>query len=203
MPSIDAFILSILLGYLLGSIPVATLVSRRRSIDIFSAGTGLPGAANVFRQVGHKLGVLVSAGDAAKGALAMVVASRLGMEGTWLLLPATAAIGGHWNSIFNRFRGGDGLATLIGITVVAVPLYGLIAIIVGGVVGLLFHGNAHPSLRGGFAGYGFLLARTVYLQEDIVITSGIVILGLMVLAHAVIGHRRRRLEPELPDYDPG
>ena len=201
MPAIDAFILSILLSYLLGSIPVATLVSRRRSIDIFSTGTGLPGAANVFRQVGHKLGILVSAGDAAKGALAVVVASRLGMEGTWLLIPATAAIGGHWNSIFNRFRGGDGLATLMGITIVAVSVYGLIAIVIGGVVGLWFHGNAHPSLRGGFAGYGFLLARAVSMQEDMMITFGIATLGLMVLTHAVIGHRRRR--DDLPDYDPG
>ena len=201
MPAIDAFILSILIGYLLGSIPVATLVSRRRSIDIFSTGTGLPGAANVFRQVGHKLGILVSAGDAAKGALAVVVASRLGMEGTWLLLPATAAIGGHWNSIFNRFRGGDGLATLMGITIVAVPVYGLIAIVIGGVVGLLFHGNAHPSLRGGFAGYGFLLTRVVYMQQDVMITFGLATLGLMVLAHAVIGHHRRR--DDLHDYDAG
>lgn len=201
MPSIDAVVISTLLGYLLGSIPVATLVSRRRHIDIFSAGTGLPGAANVFRQVGHKLGVLVSAGDVAKGALAIVVASRLGMEGTWLLLPATAAIGGHWNSIFSRFRGGDGLATLMGITIVAVPVYGLIAIVIGGVVGLWFHGNAHPSLRGGFAGYGFLLARAVSMQEDVIITLGIATLGLMVLAHAVIGHHRRR--DDLPDFDPG
>ncbi|MCZ6891825.1 MAG: glycerol-3-phosphate acyltransferase [Chloroflexi bacterium] len=201
MPTIDAFILSILLAYLLGSIPVATLVSRRRSIDIFSTGTGLPGAANVFRQVGHKWGFMVSAGDAAKGALAIVVASRLGMEGTWLLLPATAAIGGHWNSIFSRFRGGDGLATLMGITIVAVPVYGLIPIVVGGVVGLWFHGNAHPSLRGGFAGFGFLLARAVSMQEDVTITFGIATIGLMVLAHAVIGHHRRR--DDLPDYDPG
>ncbi len=200
MPSLDAFILSILLGYLLGSIPVATLVSRRRRIDIFSTGTGLPGAANVFRQVGHKSGFLVSAGDAAKGALAIVVASRLGVDATWILLPATAAIVGHWNSIFSRFRGGDGLATLMGITMVAVPVYGLIAIGIGSVVGLWFHGNAHPTLRGGFACYGFLLARAVSMQEDVVITSGIVILGLMVLAHAVIGHHRRR--DDLPDYDP-
>ena len=201
MPAIDAFILSILLAYLLGSIPVATLVSRRRSIDIFSAGTGLPGAANVFRQVGHKLGVMVSAGDAAKGALAIVVASRLGMEGTWLLLPATAAIGGHWNSIFSGFRGGDGLATLMGITIMVVPVYGPIAVVIGGVVGLWFHGNAHPSLRGGFAGFGFLLARAVSMQEDVTITFGIATIGLMVLGHAVIGHHRRR--DDLPDYDAG
>jgi acyl-phosphate glycerol 3-phosphate acyltransferase len=201
MPAIDAFILSILLGYLLGSIPVATLVSRRRHIDIFSAGTGLPGAANVFRQVGHKSGILVSAGDVAKGALAIVVANRLGVDATWALVPAMAAIVGHWNSIFSRFRGGDGLATLMGITVVSVPVYGFIAIAIGGVVGLRFHGNAHPALRGGFACYGFLVTRAVSMQDDAAITSGIVILGLMVLAHAVIGHHRRR--DDLPDYDAG
>ena len=200
MPSLDALILSILLSYLLGSIPTANLVSRRRHIDIFSTGTGQPGAANVFRHVGHKSGFLVSAGDAAKGALAIVVASRLGLDATWVLVPATAAILGHWNSIFSRFRGGDGLATLMGITMVAVPVYGIIAICVGSVVGLWFHGNAHPTVRGGFACYGFLLARAVLMQEDVAITLGIVTLGLMVLAHAVIGHRRRR--DDLPVNDP-
>ena len=74
MPAIDVLILSILLAYLLGSIPIATLVSRSRRVDIFSTGTGLPGAANVYKQVGRKSGLLVSAGDVAKGARRSVLA---------------------------------------------------------------------------------------------------------------------------------
>ena len=87
MPSLDVLLIAVLLGYLLGSIPVAYQVSRRRGVDIFARGTGLPGAANVYRAVGHKSGGLVFAGDLAKGALAIIVADRLGLEGVWVLLP--------------------------------------------------------------------------------------------------------------------
>ena len=200
MPSLDAYVLSLFLGYLLGSIPVAALVSRRRSIDIFSTGTGLSGATNVFFNVGHKSGALVSAGDAAKGALTVVAAQRLGVEDGWILLPAFAAIAGHWRSIFTRFRGGDSLATLLGITIVLLPIYGVAAIGVGTVVGLWFRCTAHPTLWGGFACYGLLLGRALLYRQDMLITFGLEMLALMVLAHAVIGHRRRR-SPALPDYD--
>jgi len=188
----DLLILSILLSYLLGSIPTAMLVSRSRKIDIFSTGTGLPGAANVYREVGHKSGVLVSAGDVAKGALAIIVANRLGVDPNWLVLPAAAAVLGHWNSIFTRFRGGDGLATLLGATTVVIPFYGLIAVLTGVAVGTFFRKTSYPTIRGGFVVYGFLLVRAAYTQETIILTLEITIIGLMVLAHAMIGHRRRK-----------
>ncbi|MQF70307.1 glycerol-3-phosphate acyltransferase, partial [SAR202 cluster bacterium AD-804-J14_MRT_500m] len=64
------FILALtLIGYLLGSIPVAAIMSRIRGIDIFSTGTGLAGAANVARSVGNWSGVAVFAGDTGKGML--------------------------------------------------------------------------------------------------------------------------------------
>ena len=203
MPSIDVVLLSILLGYLLGSIPVAAMITRRRQLDIFSIGTGLPGAANVFRNVGHRAGALVTAGDAAKGALAIAVASRLGIEGVWILLPGVAAIAGHWRSIFTGFRGGDGVATLLGISLVAMPTYGLVAFGVAFLVGLWLlwlHRAPHPSLWSGIAGYGVLLSLSLFSGIDIMLALGIVTLALMVLAHAIIGHRRRRSNQELLEF---
>ena len=201
MPSIDILLLSILLGYLLGSIPVASLVSRRRRVNIFSTGTGLPGAAIVFRNVGHKSGLLVSAGDVAKGALAIGVASRLGVEGTWVLLAGAAAIGGHWRSIFTRFRGGDGMATMVGITLLVVPAYGLIAVIAGTVVGFWFRHRSLPTVWGGATCYGLLSVLSLVNGTEVVASLGVVTLALMVFAHTAIGHRRRR--SALPDYDVG
>ena len=201
MGSIDGLLLSILLGYLLGSIPVASLVSRRRGVNIFSTGTGLPGAANVFRNVGHKTGVLVSAGDVAKGALVIIAAMRLGVEGALVLLPAFAAIAGHWRSIFTGFRGGDGLVTLVGITLLLVPTYTPLAVTVGFAVGLWYRHTSHPSLLGGVVCNSLLLAQAVLYSEQVVVTLGIAMLSLMVLAHAVVGHRRRR--PSLSDNDVG
>ena len=156
----------------------------------------MPGAANVYRAVGHKSGVLVFAGDLAKGALAkgalaIIVADRLGLEDAWVLLPGAAAIMGHWRSIFTRFRGGDGLLTVVGITAVAIPSFGLVAVAIGFIVGIWFRHSPHPTLYGGVTCYGLLLALSIVYQADVLLGTGVVMLALMVLAHAVIGHRRR------------
>ena len=200
MPEFDVLFLALLLGYLLGSIPIAALVTRRHQLDIFSIGSGQPGAANVFLNVGRRSGILVSAGDAAKGALSVIVASRLGVEEGWVLLPTAAAIAGHWRSIFTRFRGGDGLATLLGATIALLPLHGTFAVVIGIALGFVVRHVAHPTLWAGLACYFFLLGRSLIYQEDILITLGVVLLALIVLAHIVIGHYRRKSR-SIPDYE--
>jgi acyl phosphate:glycerol-3-phosphate acyltransferase len=193
-------LLAILIGYLLGSVPVATLVSRRRGVDIFTTGTGLAGAANVYRTVGHFHGTVVLAGDAAKGVLTIFVAHRLGVEGTMSLLPGVAALMGHWRSLFNGFRGGDGLSTLLGITLASLPVLSLPVIGVGIVMaGFARLTNRHASIWGAGAGYGLLLAMAPFFPGQIPVIVGISLMALMVLAHAVVGYRRRRWSPELDD----
>ena len=183
---------AILLGYLLGSIPVAVLVSRRQGVDIFSAGTGLAGAANVSRTVGRWHGFAVAMIDAAKGMLAVTVAHRLGIQGDLVLLPAMAALAGHWRSIFTRFRGGDGLAILVGITIAVFPVYSILVVLTGGIVSVIARGMSHhPTLWGGTAGYSVLLVQSPPSGENAVVVLGIVTLALLVLIHGVVGHRRR------------
>ena len=184
-----------IMGYVLGSIPVAALVSRTRGVDIFSTGTRLAGAANVARNVGNRYGVAVFAGDAGKGILTVMMATRLGADGSIVLVPAAAALAGHWRSVFTRFRGGDGLSTLVGITVAALPAYSIIVVVTGGIVALIARRTGHPpTLWGGIAAYSFLLLRAPISQDNTFIDLGIVCLALMVLIHGVIGHRRRRFE---------
>lgn len=203
MPSIVGLLISPLLGYLLGSIPVAAMISRRSQLDIFSIGTGLPGATNVFRNVGRRAGLVVVMGDAAKGALAIVVADRLGLEGVWVLLPGVTAIAGHWRSIFTGFRGGDGVATLVGITLAVMPTYGGMGLGVALVVAWGFRRFKHPSLWGGITGYCVLIVAIIN-GTDLMLTTGIATLAVMVLAHSVAGHRRRRSEQALVEVlEPG
>ena len=193
------FILALaLIGYLLGSIPVAVLMSRIRGIDIFSTGTGLAGAANVARSVGNWSGMVVFAGDTGKGILTIMVATRLGAEGTMVLVPAAAALAGHWRSVFTRFRGGDGLSTLVGITVAALPVYGIVVAITGAIVALIARRTGHsPTLWGGIAAYSFVLLRAPFSPDNVFIEMGVVCLALMVLIHGLAGHRRRRLESKI------
>ena len=187
-------ILAIILAFILGSIPLAMLLSRIQGVDIFSTGTGLAGAANVYRNVGPISGALVFAGDTVKGVLAVTVAHRLGLEGEVVLLPALAALVGHWRSVFARFRGGDGLSTLLGITMAMIPLYGVLAVLTGGTVAFIARGMGHhASLWGGTAGYGFLLVRAPVTSVGVSLVLGVVLLALLVLAHGVVGHRRRRI----------
>lgn len=184
---------AVVAGYLLGSFPTAVLVSRMRGVDIFSVGPGLAGATNVFRQVGPAEGVAVMLVDVAKGALAIGISYRLGITGETALLPALATLAGHWRSIFTRFRGGDGVATLVGITIALFPIYGLISVVTAMAVSIIARlaGQPIPTLWGGIAGYGFLLLRLPSSEESSLLVLGVVFLAVMVLAHGVIGHRRR------------
>ena len=72
------FILIIVLGYLLGSIPFGVIVSRiRGNVDILKTGSGKMGTTNVLRTAGAKAAVMVLVGDMVKGILAVVFAGLI------------------------------------------------------------------------------------------------------------------------------
>jgi glycerol-3-phosphate acyltransferase PlsY len=110
------------LGYALGSIPFAFLLTRRGGVDLRHTGSGNLGAANVMRTSGTALAVIVLALDAAKGAVAVLVATRLSAS---LFAPAVAGVGavlGHVYPAWLRFRGGKGVATTFGVFAVLAPM---------------------------------------------------------------------------------
>ena len=112
-------ILSIIIGYLLGSIPTAYVISRmRKGIDIRTVGSGNMGAANVMRQIGTHEGVFVGLFDIAKGAGSLLIAQVLGISQLWLFGTGFAVLIGHSFPVFAGFRGGRGAATIIGIFLV-------------------------------------------------------------------------------------
>ncbi|OIO37402.1 MAG: hypothetical protein AUJ76_00480 [Candidatus Omnitrophica bacterium CG1_02_41_171] len=117
-------------GYLLGSVCSAYLIAKLvKGVDIRRVGTGNPGAANVYREVGKPWGILVWVFDTAKGALAMFVAAKLTNNfpkpvGIWILflaLVGVVAIAGHCWSIFLSFKGGKGVATSGGAVLYLAP----------------------------------------------------------------------------------
>lgn len=113
---------SIIIGYLLGSIPTAYIVSRtRRGIDIRNIGSGNMGAANVMRQIGTHQGIFVAIIDVAKGAGAILIAQALNVSELWVFGAGFAALVGHNFPVFARFKGGRGSATIMGIFFVLAP----------------------------------------------------------------------------------
>jgi glycerol-3-phosphate acyltransferase PlsY len=106
---------SILIGYLLGSIPAAYLVTRwYKGIDIRDIDVGNVGAGAVFRTCGKKAGAIVAVVDIGKGAATILIAQALQLAEPWVLGAGFAAIVGHSYPVFIRFKGGQGAATIIG-----------------------------------------------------------------------------------------
>jgi glycerol-3-phosphate acyltransferase PlsY len=124
-------IVSIIVGYLLGAIPTAYVVSRmRKGVDIRDVGSHNMGGANVMREIGTHEGVLVGLSDIAKGAGAILVAQALNVPELWVFGAGFAALVGHNFPAFAGFRGGRGSATVIGIFLVLAPWVTLITLVV-------------------------------------------------------------------------
>ena len=190
--SVPTLLLAALGAYILGALPLADQLSRRYGVDIFSVGSGLAGASNVRMSVGRWPSVIVGIGDLGKGALAVLFAGLLGIEGPWFVVPAAAAIVGHWYSVFSGFRGGDGLATLGGVTIAQFSVFGAIAVIVALLVSTGGQKMSYSSLSGLVFGYAALVIATVAYEVDVVPVVGLGGLTAMVLARASLGHVRRR-----------
>ncbi|MDQ2650863.1 MAG: glycerol-3-phosphate acyltransferase [Actinomycetota bacterium] len=112
-------------AYLLGTFPSALLVGRRRGLDPTRAGSGNPGASNALRTMGRRAGAMVLLGDAGKGAVAAGVGWAVGGRGVGVAC-GLAAVLGHVAPVTRRFRGGKGVATGAGMTLVLVPLVGVV-----------------------------------------------------------------------------
>ena len=109
-------LVSAVLGYLLGSVPFAVIVSRVfRLADPRSFGSGNPGATNVLRSGSKAAALLTLLGDAAKGWLAMFITARVGAGETAIAAAGLAAFLGHVFPFTLGFRGGKGVATALGV----------------------------------------------------------------------------------------
>ena len=122
-------LLALAVGYLLGAIPFGLLLTRFSGRgDLRSIGSGNIGATNVLRTGSKGLAALTLLLDAAKGAAAVMIAQRLWPEA--VNFAAAGALIGHLYPVWLKFKGGKGVATLLGIIAPLLPVaaiaYGLI-----------------------------------------------------------------------------
>lgn len=128
-----------LVAYLLGSIPVGILVCKPLGKDPRRVGSGRTGGTNVYRTAGATAGVLTVLGDVLKGTAAVLIAGRLSptvgdIGSLSQTLAALAAILGHNYSIYIGFRGGAGSTPNIGALLALYPMAFAPAAIVAGLV---------------------------------------------------------------------
>jgi glycerol-3-phosphate acyltransferase PlsY len=116
-------IAAIIIGYLLGAIPFAYIIARtRKGIDIRQKGSGNVGALAVWREVGPVFGIIALAADVGKGVLAVYAALWLGLDTIWICAAGFAAVAGHNWSVFLKFGGGKGAATIMGVLLALMPV---------------------------------------------------------------------------------
>ena len=106
----------ILIAYLVGSISSAILVCRLMGLpDPRTEGSGNPGATNVLRVGGKKAAAITLIGDMLKGLVPVLAANVLNVAPLTLALTGMAAFLGHLYPVFFGFRGGKGVATMLGV----------------------------------------------------------------------------------------
>lgn len=121
-------IAAVVIGYLLGSIPFAYIISRlKKGVDIRDVGGGNVGALNTWREIGPVYGLTVLAADILKGVFAVLIARWLDVSLVWVCVAGFAAVVGHNWPVFIKFQGGKGAATVLGALVALTPVQLLIA----------------------------------------------------------------------------
>src|SRR5215210_5452946 len=107
------YVAACIIGYLLGSIPVALLVARRHGVDLRRTSDGNPGAWNALEQLGARRALPAFLGDGAKAFAAGL--AGLALAGWWGGFAGVAgAMLGHAFPIFAGFRGGKAVMTFVG-----------------------------------------------------------------------------------------
>ena len=189
----DIYIALGLLGaYLIGSIPTAVWYSKAfYGCDVRDLGSGNAGATNTFRVLGKKAGIIVMSIDTLKGFVATSSAMFL-VDLDWAssekvvifkLLYGIAAVLGHVFPAFAQFRGGKGVATLLGMVIAIHPPAALVCILVFIVV---FTISKYVSLGSLIASTAFpVLMFFPYFNpgQPIVIVFAFAMLSIVVLTH--------------------
>jgi glycerol-3-phosphate acyltransferase PlsY len=178
-------------AYLLGSIPSAVWWGKRYyGIDVREFGSGNAGATNTFRVLGKKAGIPVLFIDIVKGTSAVLLAflSPFVFESNQFvnlqLGLGIAALVGHVFPIFAGFRGGKGVATILGIVICLTPITSLMVL---GVFLIVLLATRYVSLSSMTAGLSFPFFLNIVLKNQ---NQTLLIFSLFVAALLIVTHKK-------------
>ena len=201
-------IILIILAYLIGSIPTAVWVSKTVfGIDIRDYGSGNAGATNTFRILGSKWGSFVMLADVTKGVIAtslyIVIPFYLSNElarTNFMILLGLVAVIGHIFPIWANFRGGKGVATLLGMTLAIQPTVALICL---GIFLISLISTRFVSLSSILASIAFMvLILYVFNEKETLYRYFAMIVAIMVVVthHKNITRLYKETETKLPIF---
>ncbi len=131
-------VLIILLSYLTGNISVSRFIAQSQHQDITKLGSGNPGSTNVLRNYGLKMGILNLSLDILKGVIPCLVVWLVFHNIVYLYIAGVSVMLGHMFPVVFKFKGGKGIATMLGVFAVANPVATAIVIACAAVCWLIF-----------------------------------------------------------------
>ena len=188
----ETIAIGVVLAYLLGSLPSSVWVGQAyHGIDIRDYGSGNAGATNTFRVLGRKAGVLVMAMDVFKGLTAVTLATvwmQLGfVPETQIILVklifGISAVLGHIFPIYIGFRGGKGVAALLGMVLGINPLAAAICVAVFMIVLLLTRYVSISSIMGTLSFPLTLLLTDIQPNDQILVVFGFIFSIAVIFTH--------------------
>jgi glycerol-3-phosphate acyltransferase PlsY len=183
-------IILLVLSYVLGSISFSVRIGKWiYGVDVRNHGSGNAGATNTFRVLGTKAGIVVLVLDVLKGLLAVMlpvwclsqIQSPVLFE-NFRVMCGAAAVLGHVFPVFERFKGGKGVATLLGVAVGMFPQAALICIGLFLTILLLTRYVSLGSILASLA-YGLILLLVERVHHDASIIYAICIPLLVIITH--------------------
>ncbi len=183
---------AIIIAYLLGSIPTAVWYGLRfYHVDVRQHGSGNAGATNTFRVLGKKAGTVVLLIDILKGIAATMLAFALLALGAisaghiveYKLLLGIVAVIGHVFPVFTNFKGGKGVATLLGLVISIQPLLALTCIVLFVIILSISKYVSLSSLLASLAFPLLLLFPPFKTDEPLLIGFGFTMFVVLAITH--------------------
>ena len=177
-------------AYLIGSVPTAVWIGKAfYGIDVREYGSGNAGATNTFRVLGKKAGIPVLFLDIFKGYLALQLVLLVGnyLPGTQQYITFKLALGiaallGHIFPVFAGFRGGKGVATLLGILIGIQPFAALICTVIFVFI-LLISGYVSLSSMTAAIAYPFIIMLVLHETIPMVNLFAMAVAILVLITH--------------------
>ena len=188
-------LLSLVLAYVIGSIPFGFLLVRLTTgRDVRASGSGNIGATNVLRTTGRAAGVATLLLDIAKGYFAVWLAAALTNDSAdWTALAALAVMAGHAFPVFLKFQGGKAVASFLGafLYVAPLPLFAVLIVFVAAVA-VTRHISAGSILAAG----SFPLAVWLILHPPVTVMLSALVAGAFIVYRHKSNIERLRTDTE-------
>jgi len=173
---------AVLAAYLLGAIPFGLLLTKVLSNrDPREHGSGNIGATNAMRTGGKRAGALTLLADIIKGVIPVALAIYAGLSELWIGVVAAATFIGHLFPVYLRFKGGKGVATMLGVMLPWQPLVAVIGLLLWFVLMKLSHYVSLASILAALA-LPLLVGLTGGSIPALIV--GMLIASLVTLKHA-------------------